>query len=82
MNTAEIRATVLRVLGRIAPEIKTAELQPDVGLREQVDLDSMDFLSFVIGVGKELGVEIPESDYAQLDSIDHCVAYLAARHSA
>jgi acyl carrier protein len=79
VTTEEIRSVVLRQLARIAPEINTSELRHDSNLREQVDLDSMDFLSFLIGVGQELGIEIPEADYARIDTIDHCVDYLAGR---
>jgi acyl carrier protein len=79
MTTDEIRAVVQRQLARVAPETRSMELRPDSNLREQVDLDSMDFLSFLVGVGQELNIEIPEADYAQIDTIDHCVAYLAAR---
>jgi acyl carrier protein len=81
VTSEEIRATVLRILGRIAPEVSGANIRMDVNLREQVDLDSMDFLNFVIGIGEEMGVEIAETDYAQLDTIDDCVRYLAKRMS-
>ena len=51
----------------------------DVDFRDQLDLDSMDLLNFVIGVDEELGVDIPESDYPRLDTLDGFVAYLAER---
>jgi acyl carrier protein len=50
-----------------------------VNLREQLDLDSMDALNFVIALHEELGVEIPETDYAKLATMDGIVAYLLAR---
>jgi acyl carrier protein len=75
---AEIRAAVLSVLGEIAPEADAARVDPRESLRRQLDLDSMDFLNFVIGLHKRLGVEIPESDYSRLASIDGAVAYLSA----
>ena len=78
MSETEIRAAVLRALGRIAPEVGADDLDPGESLREQADLDSMDFMNFVVGMGKELGVEIPEADYPQLGTLDGCVAYLAA----
>lgn len=77
MTTEELRAAVLRVLGRIAPEADLSRLQPDKRLRDQLDLDSMDVLNFVIGLHKELGVEIPETDYPQLTTVAGCVDYLA-----
>lgn len=78
MTKDEIRATVLRVLGEIAPEADPASIKPDVGFREQVDLDSMDLLNFVIGLHSALNVEIPEADYPKLATLDGCVRYLMA----
>lgn len=75
----ELRAVVLRVLGDIAPEADLASLQPDVAFREQLDLDSMDILNFVVGLHGALGVEIPEADYPKLATLDACVEYLASR---
>ena len=79
MKPADIRAIVLRVLGQIAPEADLAGLKPNVALRDQLDIDSMDFLNFLIAVDKELHVDIPERDYARLMTLDACVGYLAAR---
>jgi len=78
MTRDEIRATVLRVLGEIAPESDPASIKPDVGFRGQMDLDSMDVLNFVIGLHAALNVEIPETDYPKLATLDGCVEYLAA----
>lgn len=75
----ELRAAVLRVLGDIAPEADLASLRPDVAFREQLDLDSMDLLNFVVGLHGALGVEIPEADYPKLATLDACVEYLASR---
>jgi acyl carrier protein len=74
----EIRAQVLRALGDIAPEADLAQLKPDVGIRAQLDLDSMDVLNFVVALHTALGVEIPETDYTRLATLDGCVEYLAS----
>jgi acyl carrier protein len=79
MTPDEIRETLFRVLGEIAPEADPAILKPDVDLRDQLDIDSMDFLNFVIGINEELGVEIPEADYPQLVTLDGFVDYLDSR---
>lgn len=79
MTRDEIRATVLRVLGDVAPEAETASLESGVDLREQLDLDSMDILNFVVGVHTALGVEIPETDYGRFVTLDRGVEYLTAR---
>jgi len=72
----EIRATALRVLGEIAPEADLASLKPDVSFRDQLDIDSMDFLNFVIALHEALHVEIPEADYPKLTTLNDCVAYV------
>lgn len=77
MTPDEIRNVVLRNLGAIAPEADLATLRPDVGLREQLDLDSMDFLNFIIALHKELQVDIPENDYPKLATLHGCTEYLA-----
>jgi acyl carrier protein len=78
MTRDEIRNTVLRALGSVAPETDTTHLQPNVSLREQLDIDSMDFLNFVIALHRALQVEIPEADYPKLATLDGCVEYLLA----
>ena len=75
----DLRAAVLRVLGDVAPEADLTSLAPDVPFREQLDLDSMDILNFVVGLHAALGVEIPEADYPRLATLDACVEYLASR---
>jgi acyl carrier protein len=72
----EVRTRVLRALSDIAPEADLSAVKPDVGLRDQLDLDSMDVLNFVTAVHVALGVEIPESDYPKLATLDGCVDYL------
>jgi len=79
MTTDELQQTVLRMLGEIAPEVDPAAIKPDVDFRDQFDLDSMDFLNFVIAVDQELHVEIAEADYPRLSTLDGFVAYLAER---
>jgi len=82
MTTDEIRNTVLRMLCEVAPEADPALVRGDVDLRDQLDIDSMDLLNFVISVDEELGVEIPESDYGRFSTLDEFVAYLAERIGA
>lgn len=78
-DAAALRAAVVRVLHGIAPEVDPATIRFDASLRDQVDLDSMDFLNFVMGLSQVLGVEVPERDYPRLATLDGCVAYLVAR---
>jgi acyl carrier protein len=72
----ELRATVLKALVDVAPEVGPETLRGDVLFRDQVDLDSFDFLNFMIGLHTRLGVEIPEADYPKLATLDSTVAYL------
>jgi len=79
MNPDELRATVLAELKRIAPEIEEGDLSPARLLRDQVDLDSMDWLNFLVALHERFKVEIPESDYSRLATVDQIVAYVAAK---
>ena len=82
MNNAEIRTVVLATLKSIAPEIEEAELRPDRPLRNQVDLDSMDWLRFLVGLHEKLRVDIPESDYARLVTLGDVLSYLGTKLAA
>ncbi len=82
MTTDEIRETVLAMLLEVAPEADPTLIRGDVDLRDQLDVDSMDLLNFVIAVDEQLGVDIPESDYGRFSTLDGFVAYLAARLGA
>jgi len=82
VTDAELRELVVRTLTKIAPEAAREPLDPAVSLRDQLDLDSMDALNFVIGLHETLGVDIPETDYARLATLNDIVAYLAARRAS
>lgn len=79
MKQQEILAGVIETIQGIAPEVEADALVAGKSLRSQVDLDSMDWLNVIIGLHERFKVEIPESDYAQLTSLDAIVSYLAAR---
>jgi acyl carrier protein len=79
MSTYEIRDSILRILGEIAPEADLDQIRTDIDLRDQLDLDSMDLLNFVVAVDEELGVSIPESDYGRFTTLDGFAAYVAER---
>ena len=77
MSADEIRETVLRLLAEVAPEADMASIRPDVRLRDQIDIDSMDALNFLIAIDAELHVDIPEADYPKLTTLNNIVAYLS-----
>jgi acyl carrier protein len=74
-----VRDTILEVLGEIAPEVDLSALDDKLEFRDQIDLDSMDYLNLVIGVHERLGVDIPEEDYADLVTLDGFVDYVIRR---
>jgi acyl carrier protein len=75
----EIKNAVLRALSNVAPEVDVGSIDPKTDFRDQIDIDSVDFLNFVIGVHKELGVEIPDADVPKFASLNGCVAYLCSK---
>jgi acyl carrier protein len=82
MTQDDIRTEVLSVLTTIAPEVEADDIREDVLLRDQVDLDSMDWLNFLIGIHKRLQVDIPESDYASLRTLTDVVRYVEQHATA
>ena len=77
----DIRQSVLELLGRVAPEADPQELDPDANLQEQLDIDSIDFLNFIMSVHETTGIDIPERDYTKVATLNDCVRYLAAKAS-
>ena len=78
----DIRGEILSVLTTIAPEVEADDIRDDVLLRDQVDLDSMDWLNFLIGIHKRLHIDIPESDYASLRTLTDVVRFVQRQASA
>ena len=79
MTPAEIRETVLDILADIAPDEDMSQLKPDVPFREQLNMDSMDFLDIVMELRKRYRVQVPEEDYPALSSMATTVEYLTPR---
>lgn len=79
MSDAEIIARLRTILGGIAPDLDVATIGPDDDLRNDIGLDSMDFLNFVIAAHEQLGVDVPEADYGKITSLAKFARYIAAR---
>ncbi len=79
MNASDIRQLAADVLAGIAPEADLSGVGDGEDLREALDLDSMDFLNFVIGLHGSLGVDVPEADYGKLATVKTAVDYLESR---
>jgi len=77
MTTVIDKATICEILGAIAPEADFSTVSGGEDLREALDLDSMDFLNFVIALHERTGIDIPETDYPKLRTLDGAVSYLA-----
>lgn len=82
MDIADVRKAVQATIESIAPGADVQEIRPDRPLREQVVLDSMDWLNVMIELHDRLSIEIPESDYGRLATLDSMVAYIASKHAA
>ncbi len=76
MTREEIRKTVLNIIADIAPDEDLSAIDDEKPLREQIGLDSMDFLDIVMELRKRYKVEVPESDYGQLRTMSSTIAYL------
>ena len=76
MTPAEIRDVVLNILQDITPDEDLSDLKDDIAFRDQLELDSMDFLDIVMELRKRYRIQIPEEDYPQLASMDSTVTYL------
>lgn len=79
MNEREIRESVVQALRSVAPEVDPRAIDDGARLRDELDLDSMDFLNFVIALHTALHVDIPEADYGKVQTLGGAVAYLASR---
>ncbi len=76
MTKEDIKQIVLDIIAEIAPDEDLSNVKPDVRLRDQLELDSMDFLDIVMELRKKHGIEVPEADYPQLASLNSCADYL------
>ena len=81
MSAQEVLAVIRDELARIAPEIEFDSLDPAADLREQADLDSMDYLNLLTALHQRLGVDIPDADARKLGTLDGAVAYIEAQRA-
>lgn len=82
MTDQEVADLVERMLFTVAPEFEGEDIELDVPFREQFEIDSMDFLNFIIALHEETKIEIPEADYPMLETLGGCVAYLQQKSPA
>ncbi len=73
-----MRTALLAILAAIAPEADLTRLDPDAPLRDQLDIDSIDFMNFLIAVNEQLHIDVPETDYGKVATLNHCLDHLAS----
>ena len=76
MLKKEIKELLVEIIQEILPDEDCSNLDPDIKLKEQLGLDSMDFLDIVMELRKRYGIEVPEADYANLATVNSCIDYL------
>ncbi|WP_342071482.1 acyl carrier protein [Yoonia algicola] len=81
MTNDQLRDLLIKHLERIAPDISFDDIDPAADLREEYDIDSMDFMTLITALGKDLSLPMPEADYDQMRSFDDLLGYLR-RHAS
>ena len=82
MTEVEVKELVLGIIADIAPDEDVSSVDPEVRLRDQLELDSMDFLDIVMELRKRHKIEVPEDDYMELATLAGCVRYLLPKFEA
>ncbi len=78
MSDIDLIARLRQILGDVAPDLDTAAVPADADLRNDVGIDSMDYLNFIIAISKQLAVAIPEADYGKVRTLAQCAVYIAS----
>ncbi len=82
MSNQQVKEMILDIIATVAPDADLSDLKHDVRLRDQLDMDSMDFLDIVMELRKRYKIEVPKEDYAHLASLDSCASYLGPKLAA
>ncbi|MEQ9145901.1 MAG: acyl carrier protein [Parvibaculaceae bacterium] len=76
MTDEDLQKLVTEKLFTVAPEFEGETIEPETPFRDQFEIDSMDFLNFIIAVHEATGINIPEADYPQMETLKSAIAYL------
>lgn len=79
MTQEQIKTAIIEQILKIAPDIDEADIIPDKNIQRSLEIDSFDFLKILTALHEVLGIEVPESDYAAVDTLEHMSAYFAQR---
>lgn len=82
MNENEIKEYVFRALKNIAPDTTPEVLKPDDNIREVLEIDSFDYLRFIVGVDSAMGIKIPEEDYGKIQKLNELITYILKQQKA
>ena len=79
MTKEDIKQKIIEQIYEIAPEHEGEDIPENKNIQRSLEIDSFDFLSLLTGLNEELGVEVPESDYGEVDTLEHMTDYFAKR---
>ena len=79
MNNGDIQTAVVAALKKVAPEADPESLSPEASVRDELDLDSMDYLGFITAIHDSLHIDVPEADYPRLRTVAGAVEYLSEK---
>lgn len=79
MTTDQIKESIIKEILTVAPDIEEHEILPNENIQRSLEIDSFDFLKILTGLYKQLGVEVPEADYAKVDTLEHMIEYFSER---
>jgi acyl carrier protein len=79
MTPEQIREAVVRIIGEVAPELEPEQFRPDLPWRDQIDIDSIDFLNVLLGIERELSVTINEAEYPKIRTLNELIDYIAQK---
>lgn len=82
MTKEDVRNIVLEIIAEIAPDEDLSDVKPDIRLRDQMELDSMDFLDIVMELRKKYGIDVPEEKYSELETLDSSAEYLTPKFNS
>ncbi len=77
MTQEQIKSAIIEQIREIAPDIDEADILPDQNIQRSLEIDSFDFLKILTALSEILGVEVPESDYAKVDTLEHMIGYFS-----
>ncbi|MBS1976687.1 MAG: acyl carrier protein [Bacteroidetes bacterium] len=79
MTEDQIKSVVFRLLKTVAPDTDPTQLKPGDNIRQSLSIDSFDYLQFIVGLDKELGIQTPEEDYGKIGTLKELVEYVSSR---